>query len=99
MEDNPAKQAYSNDAQGNALDDIAPVVGPPTSAIPEFAPAQPQHENARKRSNWTKDKGMFWVTFAGVVAVVGYTAVSYWQGTLTRKSIDLAEQTAIRQLR
>jgi hypothetical protein len=39
------------------------------------------NSNSRNR-NWTHDKPMFWVTLAGVVAVLAYTTVAAWQGWL-----------------
>jgi hypothetical protein len=47
----------------------------------------PHDQTSAKRGRWTKDPAMFWVTLAGVLAVIAYTSVAAWQASLTSEQV------------
>lgn len=68
------------------------VGGPPPATSPQSPPSPPEHAYSAKKCRWTKDPAIFWVTLAGVVAVIAYTSVAAWQGQLMRRQLDAMYQ-------
>jgi hypothetical protein len=91
MSDVPEDQPAPQETEPQADHDIAPVVGPPPAAIPEQQPVQPEQPHTAWKHRWTHDPAMFWITFAGVVAVVAYTSVAAWQAYLTRNQLNVLQ--------
>ena len=88
MADTPENQIDSEPTKRHPNDNVGSVVGPPSGAIPENPPTGPNKNNTNKKRQWTADPPMFWVTLAGVIAVVAYTSVAAWQVCIMRGQLD-----------
>jgi hypothetical protein len=86
--DTPDHQDDPHAAEEKTDKDIPAVVGPKPVAIPEPPPPEPEQPKAAKRTRWTHDPAIFWVTLAGVVAVVTYTIVAAWQVHVMSSQLD-----------
>jgi hypothetical protein len=83
----PENERSADSAQRKTDNDIAPVVGPVAITAPQPPPSQPKNHCTDKKRRWTKDPPMFWITLAGVIAVVAYTSVAAWQACLSNKQL------------
>lgn len=92
MTETPHDQTGSQAAEGQTKDNVALVSGPPPATAPQPSPAPPKHPYSAKKRRWTNDPAIFWVTLAGVVAVIAYTSVAAWQGYLMRGQLDAMYQ-------
>jgi hypothetical protein len=90
MAEIPRHQTNAQSTQGQTKENISEVIGPPTAASPQ-PPLTPRENNrAPKRyCRCLKDPATFWVTVAGVLAVLAYTTVAYWQlGAMIDANVD-----------
>lgn len=96
MVDAPNDQAGTDTAKDDAAKNVAHIVGPEATTIPQSTPAPTQSEYpTKKHRRWTNDPAMFWVTLAGVIAVVAYTSVAAWQGQVMQGQLDEMRATRI----
>jgi hypothetical protein len=91
MSDAPHNQAGAAAAQGQTKENIAPTSGPPPSAVSQQPPSNTENASTQEKRRWTNDPPMFWVTLAGVIAVIAYTSVAAWQAYLTRGQLNVMQ--------
>jgi hypothetical protein len=89
VSDTPNNQASPDAAKGHLDEDVAAIIGSTPAAIPQSAPANAKHHRSTKKRRWTNDPAMFWITLAGVIAVVAYTSVAAWQGRLMSDQLNV----------
>jgi hypothetical protein len=89
--DPPNNHTGSDTAQGRPEKDVRPILRPPSDAAPEISSINPKNTAPKKECRWTKDPPMFWVTLAGVIAVIAYTSVAAWQACLTRGQLRVMQ--------
>jgi hypothetical protein len=92
MLETPKQQESAQQTQGHAKDNISSVVWPASAAIPQPPPSPSENRTPTKRRRWIKDPGMFWVTLAGVIAVLLYTCVSKQQLDVMQGQLDSMER-------
>jgi hypothetical protein len=83
-----SQQAGTDTAERQSNEDVAAVMRPPSATVPEAPPPAPQQYHPARKRRWTNDPAIFWVTLAGVVAVIAYTSVAAWQGYLMREQLE-----------
>lgn len=88
MAETPEDQASADGTQGQSNKDVTAIAGPQNVTIPQPPPAPPEDRSAAEQCRWTNDPAMFWVTLAGVLAVIAYTSVAAWQACLTRDQLS-----------
>jgi hypothetical protein len=89
MTEPPLNQESSGAIQGKAEDHGLPIVESETDTIPKPPSPQLQNSTLRKKRCWPPhDPPMFWVSLAGVIAVVAYTSVAAWQACLTQRQLN-----------
>ena len=83
MVNGPKDEGSADKEQRHAESNIAPVIALPAAVIPQPPPTATENKNPRNKGRWTNDPAMFYVTLAGVIAVIAYTSVAAWQACLT----------------
>ena len=96
MPESPDDQPSAGAAEEQSSENAEPIIGPPPTTIPEPPPSPPQNHHTAARHRWTHDAPMFWVTLAGVFAVVLYTTVAAWQTCLLSNQLTLTYPPKIR---
>src|SRR5260370_3536902 len=92
MDDTPKNKPSAANGERESAQNSDGVVRPPTAAIPEIKLTNADHNNAQKKERWTNDRAMFWVTLAGVIAVLVYTSVAAWQACLTQAQLTVMQE-------
>lgn len=87
MVDGPKDEGSADKEQRHAEGNIAPVIGPPAAVIPQPPPTATENEDPCNKGRRTDDPAMFYVTLAGVIAVIAYTSVAAWQACLTNQQL------------
>jgi hypothetical protein len=91
MADPPENQTSTSGTKGQSDKDVTAISGPHTIAAPQSPPPHAEDRDSRNQRRWTNDPAMFWVTLAGVLAVIAYTSVAAWQACLTRDQLAVLE--------
>ena len=100
MGDTPKNKSHPYPTEDDPCDDVWDVIGEPSRTPPKSRNASIYEKYSKKKFKYTKDKGMFWVTFALLVVGVFYTVytrnmvidnrnASIEQSFLTRESNDI----------
>jgi hypothetical protein len=89
MVDPPTHETQTDPAKGQTEDNVFGVGGPQPAASqePPPTPCEYQHSN-KKCCRWTNDPAMFFVTLAGVIAVLVYTGVTKQQLAVMQDQVD-----------